>query len=63
MSSNFRAPINISYDISSEITLRNWNGLSLKRGFCRCGHGFGGCGGLSGFGEFNGFSGFGGFDF
>ena len=44
------------------------NRLSLKRGFGRCRHGFGGydvlggLGGLSGLGEFGGFDGLGGFD-
>ena len=33
-------------------------GLSLKRGFGGCGHGFGRCDGLGGLGGFNGFSGF-----
>ena len=33
-------------------------GLSLKRGFGGCGHGFGRCDGLGGLDGFNGFSGF-----
>ena len=37
-------------------------GLSLKRGFDRCGHGFGGCDGLGGISGFNGLSEFCGFD-
>ena len=37
-------------------------GLSLKRGFGGCRHGFSVCDGLGGLGGFGGFSGFGGFD-
>ena len=37
-------------------------GLSLKRGFSGCGHGFSRCDGLDGLGRFDGFGGFGGFD-
>ena len=37
-------------------------GLSLKRGFSGCGHGFSRCDGLDGLGGFDGFGGFGGFD-
>ena len=36
-------------------------GLSLKRGFGGCGHGFSLCDGLGGLGGFGGFSGFNGF--
>ena len=53
-----------SYDIN-DISIFDFSGLSLKRGFGGCGHGFSGCdglGGLGGFGGFNGFDGLGGFD-
>ena len=36
--------------------------LSLKRGYSRCGHGFGGFGGFDGLSGFGGFDGFTGFD-
>ena len=47
------------------LTFRTWliaiTRLSLKRGFGRCGHGFGGVDGFSGFNGFSGFEGFSGF--
>ena len=44
------------------IQVTKLTGLSLKRGFDGCGHGFGGCDGLGRLGGFNGLRGFGGFD-
>ena len=46
------------------IRARKFDGLSLKRGFGGCGHGFDRCDGdeLGGLCGFDGFSGFGGFD-
>ena len=48
------------------LTSRTWliaiTRLSLKRGFGRCGHGFGGVDGFSGFNGFSGFEGFSGFN-
>ena len=48
--------------VSNNIFLNIFIGLSLKRGFVRCGHGFGGCDGLGGLGAFNELGGFCGFD-
>ena len=42
--------------------LECFDGLSLKRRFGGCGHGFSGCDGLGELGGFNGLGGFGGFD-
>ena len=49
--------------VKRSVIVSNKNGLSLKRRFGGCGHGFGGCDGFSGFSGFDGFDGFGGFGF